>query len=69
MQDTIALSSAEAELKSTCKGVSEALGLREICEFLTGRACILEHLTDASAYLGILNRTGSGRVKHLTVRQ
>ena len=69
MQDSIALSSAEAELKSTCKGLSEALGLRELVEFLTDQDCSLEHLTDASACLGILKRSGCGRVKHLAVRQ
>ena len=69
MQDTIALSSAEAELKSSCKGLSEALGLTAHVGFLTNRDCKLEHLTDASACLGILQRSGCGRVKHLTVRQ
>ena len=69
MQDTIALSSAEAELKATCKGLSETLGLRELAEFVTGQPCAVEHLTDASACLDILKRSGAGRIKHLTVRQ
>ena len=69
MQDTIALSSAEAELKATCKGLSETLGLRELAEFVTGQPRAVEHLTDASACLGILKRSGAGRIKHLTVRQ
>ena len=69
MQDTIALSSAEAELKATCKGLSEVLGIRELVQFMTDRPCAVEHLTDASACLGILKRAGCGRIKHLTVRQ
>ena len=69
MQDTIALSSGEAELKATCKGLTEALGLREMVEFLFKRSCHLTHATDASACVGMLRRAGAGRVKHLTVRQ
>ena len=73
-QDKIALSSAEAELKSSCKGVAEALGIREIIVFLFQREigqgdCILEHCTDASAAVGIMRRKGSGKLKHLSVRQ
>ena len=69
MQDTIALSSGEAELKATCKGLTEALGLREVVEFLFSRPCSIVHSTDASACVGMLKRAGAGRVKHLTVRQ
>ena len=69
MQDSIALSSGEAELKATCKGLTEALGLREILQFLYSRPCDLNHFTDASACVGMLRRAGAGRVKHLTVRQ
>ena len=69
LQDSIALSSAEAELKSTCKGVAEALGLSELASFLFKTPCRLEHRTDASACVGILKRRGAGSVKHLSVRQ
>ena len=34
MQDAVALSSGEAELKSTCKGLAEGLGLQELASFL-----------------------------------
>ena len=68
-QDTVALSSGEAELKATCKGFVEALGVRHLAEFLNGSPCPFEHLTDAQANLGILRRTGSARLKHLEVRQ
>ena len=33
VQDTIALSSGEAELKATCKGFVEALGVKHLAEF------------------------------------
>ena len=69
LQDSIALSSAEAELKSTCKGLAEALALRELIEFLLQAPCDLEHMTDSSACVGILKRKGAGPVKHLSVRQ
>ena len=69
LQDTIALSSAEAELKASCKGIAEALALREIIEFLLDEPCQMQHFTDASACVGILKRKGAGPVKHLSVRQ
>ena len=69
MQDTIALSSAEAELKAACKGVQEALGLRTAIEFLVGTSLPLTHYTDASATHGVIKRRGAGAIKHLTVRQ
>ena len=69
MQDAIALSSAEAELKASCKGVQEALGLRTALEFLMNAPLPLDHFTDASATHGIIKRRGAGAIKHLTVRQ
>ena len=69
LQDRVATSSAEAELKATCKGVAECLALREIVEFLLQEPCCMQHFTDASACIGILKRKGAGPVKHLSVRQ
>ena len=69
MQDTVALSSGEAELKSTCKGLAEGLGLQAVAEFLTQGSVQLEHLGDAAAALGILKRHGAGGLKHLSVKQ
>ena len=60
---------AEAELKATCKGLAETLALRELIEFLRRQPCAVNHLTDASACVGILKRKGAGPVKHLSVRQ
>ena len=68
-QDSVALSSGEAELKATCKGLSEAVGLREAIEFLFDVPVHLRHNTDASACHGILKRRGAGTLKHLSVRQ
>ena len=70
LQDAVALSTGEAELKSGCKGMSEALGLRSLCEFLMKSPVVLvSHLMDASAMFGILRRRGAGPVKHLETRQ
>ena len=69
MQDAIALSSAEAELKASCKGLMECLGLREALEFLTHRTCPMVHFTDASACHAVLKRRGNGAMKHISVRQ
>ena len=65
----MALSSGEAELKASCKAVSEAIGLREVFEFLNNAQISLTHCTDASAAQGIIKRRGAGAIKHLTVRQ
>ena len=58
-QQLVALSSAEAELNAGIKAAQEALGLTQMA---------LE-VEDSSAADGIIKRAGSGRVKHLTVRQ
>ena len=68
-QNSIALSSGEAELKAACKGLAEGIGLRVVIEFLTDAPCPMDHVTDASACRGILMRRGSAGVKHLTVRE
>ena len=68
MQDRIALSSAEAELKSTCKGIVELISSLEIMTFIRGIGWSGKHKTDASACKGILLRQGAGTVKHLNVK-
>ena len=69
MQDTVALSSGEAELKATCKGLAEGIGLQSLAAFLSLKPVPLEHLGDAQAALGILKRHGAGGLKHLEVKQ
>ena len=63
-QKTIALSSAEAELYALVAVSAEALGLvayaKDLGIFLKGTM-----YTDASAALGIAQRRGLGRVRHV----
>ena len=68
-QDRVALSSAEAELKASCKGISSGLGVWEAAQFLLARGLKFAHFTDASANLGIIKRKGAGSIKHLSARQ
>ena len=69
LQANVALSSGEAELNSAVKGISEAIGLRELLrEILQVIVTIRIHL-DASACKGMLLRHGTGKVKHLTTKQ
>ena len=69
VQDTVALSSGEAELKAICKGVAEGIALVELANFLNGENTALEHYGDAAAAFGVLKRHGSGGLKHLSVKQ
>ena len=67
-QDRIARSSGEAELKSSCCGIAELLGMRNLCQFLTGNPCTLTHQLDASAAKSMMLRQGCGNLKHLDLR-
>ena len=67
-QDRVARSSGEAELKSSCCGIAELLGMRNISTFLTGQKCSLIHQLDASAAKSMLLRQGCGGLKHLDIR-
>lgn len=62
-----ALSSAEDEYYSICKGGSEGLGLQSGCADL-GRAPSLQLNSDSSAARAIGKRQGIGRIRHLAVR-
>ena len=68
-QEAISLSTTEAELRASCKGVMEALGIREMINFLFGTDCELHHFTDASGAFGAIKRRGAGSMKHLTIRE
>ena len=63
-QQTIALSSGEAELKGIIKGATEGIGLKSV-----GRDLGLDHsiavYTDSSAAMGMVARKGIGRVRHI----
>ena len=67
-QQNIALSSAEAELNGICKASAEGLGAVYMAREL-GEDIGLEVLTDSSAARGVIQRSGSGRIKHLQVKQ
>ena len=66
-QSTVALSSGEAELISLVKGTSEGLGLQSMLED-AGVDTWLHVRTDAAAALGMAQRTGVGKVRHLDTR-
>ena len=63
-QSNTALSSAEAELYSFVTAASEALGLRSMTRdfVIQAKACLL---MDASAAIGIAERKGLGKVRHI----
>ena len=66
-QATVALSSGESELYALTKGASQALGFmglaRDLGDVLDARV----H-TDASATLGMVNRQGLGKLRHVKVQ-
>ena len=62
----VALSSGEAELGALIRGATEGLGLISVLRDL-GFQCELMLRSDASAAIGIVQRLGLGRVRHLTV--
>ena len=63
-QSLIALSSGESELYSTLKAAAETLGLLAMLKDL-GWVLTGEVWSDASAALGIINRNGLGKTRHI----
>ena len=63
-QSLVALSSAESELYAIVKASSEALGLRSILQDM-GKEFANVILSDASAALGIIQRQGLGKLRHV----
>ena len=66
-QKTVALSSAEAELHAMVAASAEALGVIGLCRDM-GMKMEGEVYTDSSAALGITQRLGNGKVRHLRVQ-
>ena len=66
-QKTMALSSAEAELHAMVAASAEVMGIIGLCSDL-GMQAQGEILADSSAALGISNRTGIGKVRHLRIQ-
>ena len=65
-QSTIAQSSAESELLATVRGATEGIGLISLAVDLGLSLKVRLHI-DAAAALGIIERRGVGRVRHLDV--
>ena len=65
-QRTIALSSAEAELHAMVAASSEAIGLIGLCRDM-GLAVEGEVFCDSSAALGIAQRLGTGKLRHVRI--
>ena len=67
-QKKITLSSGEAELGAVVHAFGEVLGIQSIARDL-GVELTPEVHTDSSAAIGICNRCGTGKVRHLAVAQ
>ena len=67
-QKLVSLSSGEAETYAATSGLCDSIFIRECLTFLTGRAHKIHLNLDATAARGILQRSGSGRVRHISTR-
>eukprot|EP00973_Karenia_brevis_P051121 7100360-Karenia_brevis.AAC.1 len=67
-QTVVATSSGEAELYGLNKAASEALGIKAIAADL-GLAYDIDLEVDANATLGIVTRSGMGKMRHLDVAE
>lgn len=68
-QSNVALSSGEAELNSSVKAISETVGTMNLWEELFRHHLKAKLHVDSSACKGMLLRSGTGRVKHLSTKQ
>ena len=66
-QAIVALSSGEAELYAMVKGATRALGIMSLAADF-GDAVDGLVKTDANAAIGIVNRTGVGKLRHVRVQ-
>ena len=66
-QATVALSSGEAEYASAVKGCAQALGFRTLLQDLGVVGLNITCMCDSSAAIGVANRTGVGKIRHLAV--
>ena len=67
-QNTIALSSGEAELYAMVKAGSQGLGMRSMMNDV-GISSNVKIITDATAARGMAQRKGLGAVRHVEVHQ
>ena len=68
-QQTVALSSGEAEMNASVKAISEGIGVTELLKEIGIKDVRMTVYTDSSACKGTILRRGSGKVKHLTTKQ
>ena len=69
-QKTVTLSSGEAELFGVVKGATESLGIRSLASDMgLGQNLHVSLYADSSAAIGICNRSGIGKVRHLATGQ
>ena len=67
-QQNITLSSAESELVALVKGSCEGIGMASLMEDLNGKSPgVVDMYTDATAAIGITQREGVGRTRHIDV--
>ena len=66
-QTVMAMSSAEAELYALVKGAAQTLGMISLARDLGQHVNGTVH-SDASAALGIINRNGLGKLRHINVQ-
>ena len=69
-QDSVTLSSVEAELVALGKLAMETLGIRSMCREweLTEEGEASKLYADASAALSIAKRQGAGKMRHINVK-
>ena len=65
-QETVAISTAEAELTAMVKTACEAVGIKAMLKDL-GKEVTVEVAVDASAAIAVANRTGLGKLRHVNV--
>ena len=63
-QASVALSSGEAEFAGVVRGAGQGLGYKALVQYL-GVEARLRVWTDSSAAIGICNRQGLGKLRHL----
>ena len=63
-QSIVTLSSAESEFHSTVKSAMEGLGMITLAASF-GETCTVRMHVDASAALGVIQRKGIGKIRHL----
>ena len=77
VQSSIALSSAESELYAGCAGLVDGIQIATVLRFLLGDEHVcpndgsrvrLKLYCDSSAARGVMQRLGSGKIKHINIR-